>query len=89
MSFPAAIRDFNVFVDGFPYFGRATKAKTPDIKLVTEAFRGAGTGGEIDIGLGVQKLDGEWEFVEYDRAILILVGTVISLTTRPIARRES
>lgn len=88
MSFPAAIREFNVFVDGTSYFGRATKARTPDIKLLTEEHRGAGMGGQIDIDLGLQKFAGEWEFAEYDRGILILPGTIISLTTRPVARRE-
>jgi phage tail tube protein FII len=34
MAYPKQIRNFNAFVDGVNYFGRATEGKLPDLKLM-------------------------------------------------------
>ena len=47
MAYPRFIRNFNVFIDGVSYFGRAVEAKLPDVKVATSAHRGAGMDGPI------------------------------------------
>jgi len=83
MSMPRTIRNFNVFVDGVSYFGRATEAKLPQPKIQTDAHRGAGMDGPVGIDIGMEGMTAECTFAEWDPVLLKKLGTQQRLVFRP------
>lgn len=57
MALPRTLKKFNVFVDGVSFMGVATEVALPKLARKMEAYRGAGMNGEVDIDLGVEKLE--------------------------------
>ncbi|PTE15154.1 phage major tail tube protein, partial [Cereibacter changlensis JA139] len=74
MALPRVIKNFNAFVDGISYFGLATEAKLPAVKLQTEAHRGAGMDGPVGIDVGMEGLSAEISFAEWSPALLKKLG---------------
>lgn len=62
MSLPRKLKHFNVFYNGEEFFGQATEITLPKLAMKTEAYRGAGMPGEVDIDLGVEKLELEHSY---------------------------
>ena len=87
MSYPRFIRNFNVFIDGVSYFGRAVEAKLPDVKVATAAHRGAGMDGPIGIDMGLEGMTAEASMAEWDPVVLKKIGTAQRLVFRPAAMR--
>ncbi len=88
MAFPKYIRNFNAFVDGVSYFGKAATGKLPDVKIQTAAHRGAGMDGPVGIDMGTEGMTAELSFAEWDPVILKKIGTQQRLVFRPAARGE-
>lgn len=88
MAFPKYIRNFNVFVDGVSYFGKATEGKLPDVKIQTAAHRGAGMDGPVGIDMGMEGMTTTASFAEWDPVLLKKIGTQQRLVFRPAARGE-
>lgn len=83
MSMPKLIRNFNVFVDGFSYFGRATEGKLPQPKIMTEAHRGAGMDGPVGIDMGTEGMTSEITFAEWDPVLFKKLGRQERFVFRP------
>lgn len=83
MRLPRKIRNFNAFLDGVSYAGLATEAKLPQVKLQTEAHRGAGMDGPVGIDMGMEGMTAELTLAEWSPAVPKLTGTVARLVLRP------
>ncbi len=59
MGFPAKLKNFNVFADGESWIGQVAEVSLPEIKLKTEGWRGGGMLGEVDVNMGLEKLEME------------------------------
>ncbi len=83
MAIPRVIRNFNAFVDGISYFGIATEAKLPQLKIMTEAHRGAGMDGPVGIDMGVEGMTAEITLAEWKPELLVKTGTQQRFVLRP------
>jgi len=88
MAYPRTIRNFNAFVDGTSYFGHVDEAKLPPITLNTEAHRGAGMDGPVAIDMGMEGMQSEITFAEWDPALLKSFGRRTRFVMRPGAMGE-
>lgn len=86
MAYPRVIRNFNVFIDGVSYFGRAVEGKLPDVKVSTAAHRGAGMDGPIGIDMGLEGMTAEVSMAEWDPVLVAKLGRVERLAFRPAAQ---
>lgn len=59
MALPRKLKVFNVFNDGSSYIGETTEVTLPKLTVKTEAYRAGGMIGEIDVDLGLEKLEME------------------------------
>jgi P2 family phage contractile tail tube protein len=62
MSLPRKLKHFNVFYNGEEFFGQATEITLPKLAMKAEAYRGGGMPGEVDIDLGLEKLELEHSY---------------------------
>jgi P2 family phage contractile tail tube protein len=83
MALPRVIKNFNAFVDGRSYFGKATEATLPQPKIMTEAHRGAGMDGPVGIDMGMEGLSSDITFAEHDRNLLARLGKQTRFVLRP------
>ena len=83
---PKILKNFNVYVDGRGYAGRVEEITLPKLTIKTEEFQGAGMSAPIEIDLGMEKLEMELTFAEYDSELFKLFGLTngadIALTIR-------
>lgn len=86
MSLPKIIRNFNAFIDGVSYFGRATEAKMPWPKIQTEAHRGSGMDGPMGQDMGMEGMTSEATFAEWSPPLLKRIGTDTRVVFRPAAQ---
>lgn len=59
MGLPAKLKNFMVHVDGGSYAGAVEEITLPKLTLKTEAYRGGGMLGELDVSMGLEKLEME------------------------------
>lgn len=85
MGYPRKINNFNAFVDGISYFGKATTAKLPDVKILTEAHRGTGMLGPVGMDMGNEAMSSEISFAEWDPALFKRLGKITRFVLRPAA----
>ena len=71
---PKILKNFNAFVDGKGFAGRIDEIKLPKLSLKTEEFRAGGMDIPIQIDLGMEKLEAELTFAEYDPDLFRLFG---------------
>lgn len=83
---PKILKNFNLFVDGRGYAGRAEEVSPPKLALKTEEFRGGGMDAPAVIDLGMEKLESSFTLVEYDPEILkqfsLVSGNSVQITLR-------
>ena len=83
---PKILKNFNLFVDGRGYAGRAEEVSPPKLTLKTEEFRGGGMDAPAVIDLGMEKLEASFSLVEYDPEILkqfgLVPGNSVQITLR-------
>lgn len=83
---PKILKNFNLFVDGRGYAGRAEEVSPPKLALKTEEFRGGGMDAPAVIDLGMEKLEASFSLVEYDPEILkqfgLVSGNSVQITLR-------
>lgn len=89
MAIPRKIRNFNVFVDGISYFGRATEAKLPQVKIQTEANCNSGQDGPFGMDMGIEGMTAEVTFAEWDAVLLKKLGSEDRFVFRPAAQGDS
>ncbi len=61
MALPNNLKHFNVFTQGQSYIGLVESIKLPKLSKKMEAWRGGGMLGEVEIDLGLEKLELEQE----------------------------
>ena len=71
---PKILKNFNVYVDGRGYAGRVDEITLPKLTMKTEEFQGAGMSAPIEIDLGMEKLEMDMTFSEYDPELFKLFG---------------
>lgn len=83
---PKILKNFNVYVDGRGYAGRVEEITLPKLTIKTEEFQGAGMSAPIEIDMGMEKLEMDMTFAEYDSELFKLFGLTngadVSLTIR-------
>lgn len=62
MRLPAKLKNWDVHVDGESYAGIAGELSLPKIAEKVEGWRGAGMLAEVDIGMGLEKLELEAKY---------------------------
>ena len=85
---PKIIKNFNVYVDGRGYAGRVEEVTLPKLTIKTEEFQGAGMSAPVEIDMGMEKLEMDLTFAEYDKELFKLFGLTngheVSLTMRGV-----
>ena len=71
---PKILRNFNAFVDGMGFAGRIEEIQLPKLSIKTEEFRAGGMDIPVQIDLGMEKLEAELTFAEYDADLFRLFG---------------
>lgn len=83
---PKILKNFNAFVDGRGYAGRIDEISLPKLSIKTEEHRAGGMDIPVAIDMGMEKLEAELTFSEYDPELFRLFGLVdgnaVSLTLR-------
>jgi P2 family phage contractile tail tube protein len=83
---PKILKNFNAFVDGKGFAGRIEEIQLPKLTLKTEEFRAGGMDVPVQVDLGIEKIEAELTFAEYDPDLFRLFGIVgnagISFTLR-------
>ena len=70
MALPKKLKNFNQFIDGVGYAGRATEVELPKLARKFEEYRAGGMSGPVEIDMGQEKLEGNITLAEYSRAVL-------------------
>lgn len=86
MTMPRLIKNFNVFMDGTSYFGRATEGKIPDLKISTSAHRGAGMDAAVGIDTGMEAMSSDATLATWDPVMLKRCGRIERFVYRPAAQ---
>ncbi|GHM58164.1 MAG: phage major tail tube protein [Candidatus Mesenet longicola] len=71
---PKILKNFNVFVDGRGYAGRIDEITLPKLTIKTEEYRAGGMDIPVSIDMGMEKLEAELTFAEYDTELFRLFG---------------
>lgn len=86
--FPRKIKNFNAFLNGTTFVGKATEATLPNLKAKTSEYRGGGMSGSVDVMMGQEKMEASITFSEWNPLIFQVWGTVGTLVLRPAAQGE-
>lgn len=54
---PEVLSNCVAFIDGVSFAGEITSLTLPKVALKTDAFRGGGMAGEVEVSMGVEKLE--------------------------------
>lgn len=83
---PKILKNFNLFIDGRGYVGKAEEVNPPKLNIKTEEFRAGGMDSPAMIDMGVEKLEGSFTLLEYDKDVLkqfgLVSGNAVSVTLR-------
>lgn len=83
---PKILKNFNLFVDGRGYAGRAEEVSPPKLTIKTEELRAGGMDAPAAIDMGMEKLEASFSLVEYDTAVLkqfgLVSGNSVAITLR-------
>jgi P2 family phage contractile tail tube protein len=71
---PKILKNFNAFVDGKGFAGRIEEIVLPKLTLKTEEFRAGGMDVPVQVDLGMEKMEAELTFAEYDPDLFRLFG---------------
>ena len=73
---PKILKNFNLFVDGRGYAGRAEEVTPPKLTIKTEELRAGGMDAPAEIDMGMDKIEASFSLVESDPEILTQFGVV-------------
>ncbi len=80
------LKNFNLFVDGRGYAGRADEVTPPKLTIKTEELRAGGMDAPMSVDLGMEKLECSFSLVEYDPELIkqfgLISGNAVQLTLR-------
>nr|BDD44929.1 phage major tail tube protein [Coxiellaceae bacterium] len=78
---PKMLKNLNAFVDGRGYAGRIEEINLPTLTLKTEEYRGGGMDMPVDIALGMEKLEADLTFADYDAELFRRFGLMDNAIT--------
>ncbi|MBX9860651.1 MAG: phage major tail tube protein [Sphingomonas sp.] len=76
MGLPHKLKNFNLYADGDSYLGRIPEVTLPPIKVKGESYRGGGMLGEVDIDMGLEKLEAEVKYGGIVRGVMRRQGLI-------------
>jgi P2 family phage contractile tail tube protein len=83
---PKILKNFQLFVDGRGYAGRAEEVTPPKLTIKTEELRAGGMDAPAEIDMGMEKIEAGFTLVEYDPELLkqfgVISGKAVQLTLR-------
>jgi uncharacterized protein len=82
MQLPNVLKGFSLFVDGRGYAGKAESITTPKFAIKTESHRGGGMDGEVELDMGMDKMETSITIAEIEPNLMALLGTRGTLTAR-------
>lgn len=88
---PRFHKGMNLYLDGENFIGRVVDVKLPDINIKTEAYQGAGMDSEVDIEMGMEKLDVQFTLAEFTPSVIKQLGLLTAdrqLVLRSILQRQ-
>ncbi len=68
------LQDFTVWVNGVGKIGESPGFQPPEINIQTEEFRGGGMDGTIDIPMGVEKIEFDFDLHTWDEQVWSVLG---------------
>jgi len=77
---PKILKNVSAFVDGRGYAGRVDEITLPKLAIKMEEYRAGGMDVPIEIDLGMEKLEAEITFSEYDPELFRLFGIMDNST---------
>jgi phage tail tube protein FII len=77
---PKTLKNFTAFVDGRGYAGRIDEVTLPKLTIKTEDFRAGGMDMPVAVDMGMEKLECDLTFAEYDPELFALYGLVNTST---------
>lgn len=78
---PKMLKNLNAFVDGRGYAGRIEEITLPTLTLKTEEYRGGGMDLPVEVELGMEKLEADLTFADYDAALFRCFGLTDKAST--------
>ncbi len=57
MALPKILKNYNVFHNGENWMGKCTEFTIPKLARKVEAYRGGGMNGEVEVDLGMEKME--------------------------------
>lgn len=86
---PRVIKNFNIYIDGSGWAGRADAITLPAINFVTEDHRAGGMDAPKGLELGMEKLTTSMVLADWDPTVIGLLGTDgVNITARAAAQRQ-
>jgi hypothetical protein len=76
MQLPANLKDFNIYVNGTNFLGRAKDFKPPQIKVEMESERYAGMDGKVKHDMGMEEMEAKLKMGELSKELASLVGSI-------------
>jgi P2 family phage contractile tail tube protein len=67
-------QDFTVWVDGVGKIGEAPEFQPPEINIAVEEFRGGGMDGTVEIPMGIEKIEFDFQLHTWDAQIWTKIG---------------
>jgi uncharacterized protein len=90
---PKILKNFNLFIDGRGYVGKVEEVNPPKLSIKTEEFRAGGMDSPAMIDMGIEKLEGSYTLLEFDKNVLkqfgLIAGNVVSVTLRGALQDET
>jgi P2 family phage contractile tail tube protein len=81
------LQDFTVWVAGVGKIGESPGFQLPEIKIQTEEFRGGGMDGTVEIPMGIEKIDFDFDLHTYDAGVFEELGYGPNSMNVPISFR--
>lgn len=88
---PRTLRNFNLFVDGRGYAGRADEVTPPSLSIISEDHRAGGMDAPVEIDMGMEKMEMSIVLSEYNADVIAtfgLLGSGVPLVLRGAIQRQ-
>lgn len=74
MALPKKLKNFNAFLEGESYAGRAVEFVIPKLVKKMEEYRAGGMNAPVDLEMGQEKMESEITLAEYSKAMILQYG---------------
>lgn len=88
---PRIHKAMNLYLDGENFIGRVQDVKLPDINIKTDPYQGGGMDAEVDIEMGMEKLDVQFTLAEFTPSVIKQLGLLTAdrqLVLRSVLQRQ-